>query len=63
MTQPLVTVAQAAEHFQVSLSTFHKWLKEGKIPDTAQIRVGKVRRFRISELEAALAASNSSPTH
>ena len=53
-----VTLEQAAENYQVSLSTFRSWVRMGVIPADSYIKIGKTFRFRISEVDAALRAYN-----
>lgn len=48
------TPRQVAEHLSVTVPTVFNWLKQGIIP--AKIAVGRVYRFDLDEVEAALEA-------
>lgn len=47
-----LTPRQVAEHLSVTVPTVFNWLKQGIIP--AKIAVGRVYRFDLEEVEAAL---------
>lgn len=51
---PFKTLEQAAEHFQVSESTFRKWVRSGHIPKSTYLCVNSVYRFNLPAVEAAL---------
>ena len=53
---PYVGINVVVDYFQVSLSTVRKWIYSGAIPDSTYIRVSGTYRFRLPEVEAALAA-------
>lgn len=53
------TIEQAAENYQVSVSTFRSWVRTGVIPPTSYIKVGRTFRFKISEVDAALREYNN----
>ena len=48
MTEPYVSIDDLASHFTVSPHTVRGWLRRRLIPS---IKVGGVRKFRISEVE------------
>lgn len=54
---PYVSINKVADYFQVSLSTVRKWVRLGQIPTDTYINVGGVYRFRLDDIEAALAAA------
>jgi excisionase family DNA binding protein len=54
MTKKYVSLSEAAETFGVSHSTIRNWLRDGLIPNNTYIKVGKVYRFELARLEAAL---------
>ena len=47
----LVQFKDVAEHFDVSVQTVRTWVRENKIPFQ---KIGKVYRFKISDIESAL---------
>jgi excisionase family DNA binding protein len=47
-TEPWVTLAQVAEHLQVSQDTVHRWRETKALPAH---RVGRVWRFKLSEVD------------
>src|SRR2546426_4650786 len=51
---PLVTVEEAAAFLGVQPGTVYLWAETGRIPS---YKVGTLRRFRLSELEAHLLAN------
>ena len=56
---PYATMEQAAKHFQVSLSTFRGWFRNGMIPKDAYIALGSIYRFDLPAVEAALKAQST----
>tara|TARA_B100000780_G_C21107557_1_gene447349 strand:- start:188 stop:412 length:225 start_codon:yes stop_codon:yes gene_type:complete len=56
---PYVNINKVVDYFQVSLSTVRKWIYTGKIPASTYIRVNDVYRFRLDEVEAALASETN----
>jgi predicted DNA-binding transcriptional regulator AlpA len=55
----LVTLEQCARWFHVDESTIHRWVKDGVLPEP--FRLGRVLRWRMDELQAAIERSRSSP--
>ena len=55
------SIKQVAEHFKVSLSTVRLWLRNGKLPPYAYMKVGRTYRFRIADVEAALRGTLAPP--
>jgi excisionase family DNA binding protein len=53
---PYVNINKVAEYFNVSVSTVRKWVHSGQIPASTYINIGEVYRFRLADVEAALAA-------
>ena len=49
----LMTIQEVAEYLQCSVSTLRRWVRRGKVP---HYRMGKMVRFRRSELDAWLIA-------
>lgn len=47
----LLTSSEVADRFRVSLTTVTRWARTGEVP---AIRIGKVLRFRRSDIEQAL---------
>tara|TARA_R110001632_G_scaffold109674_1_gene220027 strand:- start:869 stop:1099 length:231 start_codon:yes stop_codon:yes gene_type:complete len=56
---PYVNINTVVEHYKVSLSTIRKWIYTGEIPASSYIKVGDVYRFRLDEVEAALASKTN----
>ena len=56
---PYVNINTVVEHYKVSLSTIRKWIYTGEIPASSYIKVGDVYRFRLDEVEAALASKTA----
>jgi excisionase family DNA binding protein len=54
MRSELLTPAELAEVLKVSRWTLSAWLREGKIP--ARVNIGKVVRYDLGDVQAALAA-------
>jgi excisionase family DNA binding protein len=48
------TVAEVAEYFRTTKPTVLRWVREGKIP--AAVATGKIYRFDLEAVRAALAA-------
>lgn len=57
--EPLVTVEEAAAFLGVQVGTIYLWAECERIPS---YKVGNLRRFRLSELEAYLDARRSGPS-
>jgi excisionase family DNA binding protein len=60
--QPLMTVADVAEHLQLNQQTIRNWIDAGTLP---AVRVGRRVRIRRSDLDQLLDAGyrgNSDPT-
>ena len=53
-TQKYVTTAEAASHFNVSPATVSMMVKSGDIPTGTYLRLGRVFRFDLARVEAAL---------
>ena len=51
------TPRQVAERFAVTVPTVFNWLRAGLIP--AKIAVGRIYRFDLAEVDAALASARS----
>ena len=49
--EPFVGIEEVAKHFSVAVSTVRAWLKQDLIPS---IKVGKILRFKLSEVEKAM---------
>tara|TARA_R110000824_G_scaffold221821_1_gene408979 strand:+ start:919 stop:1149 length:231 start_codon:yes stop_codon:yes gene_type:complete len=56
---PYVNINTVVEHYKVSLSTIRKWIYTGEIPASSYIKVGDIYRFRLDEVEAALASKTN----
>jgi len=56
---PYVNINTVVDYFQVSLSTIRKWVYTGEIPASSYIKVGGIYRFRLDEVEAALASQTN----
>jgi len=56
--QGLVTAAVVAKHLSVTPQTVLNWERSGLIPSV--IRIGRVIRFRLEDVNAALAANRAS---
>ena len=56
---PYVNINTIVEHYKVSLSTIRKWIYTGEIPASSYIKVGDIYRFRLDEVEAALASKTN----
>jgi len=53
-TPKYVTTAEAASHFNVSPATISMMVKSGDIPTGTYLRLGRVFRFDLARVEAAL---------
>lgn len=53
------TPRQVADHLSVAVPTVLRWWREGIIP--ARVAVGRVYRFDLAEVEAALAKRSQQP--
>jgi excisionase family DNA binding protein len=58
MAENLVGIEEAARFLSVKVSWLYEQVRLGKVPS---YRIGKFRRFRISELEAYLQARRDGP--
>lgn len=56
---PYVNINTVVDYFQVSISTIRKWVYTGEIPASSYIKVGDIYRFRLDEVEAALASQTN----
>ena len=56
---PYVNINTVVDYFQVSISTIRKWVYTGEIPASSYIKVGDIYRFRLNEVEAALASKTN----
>ncbi len=56
-TEPWVTLAQVADHLQVSQDTVHRWMDQKGLPAS---RVGRVWRFKLSEVDEWIRQGGSS---
>jgi excisionase family DNA binding protein len=57
---PYVNINKVADYFQVSVSTVRKWVSNDYIPNDTYIKVGEVYRFRLDDVESALAKVSKS---
>jgi excisionase family DNA binding protein len=55
LVERVLTVPQAAEHFQVCRRTIENWMERGHLP---YYRIGRVVRIKLSEVEAWWSASH-----
>jgi excisionase family DNA binding protein len=56
--EPLVTVAEAAAFLGVRVGTVYLWAETDRIPS---YKIGNLRRFRLSDLEAQVQAQRAGP--
>lgn len=56
-TEGWVTLAQAADHLQVSQDTVHRWRETKGLPSH---RVGRVWRFKLSEVDEWVRSGSAS---
>lgn len=58
-----VTTSELAKHFSVSPATIMGMMKSGEIPSNTYLRLGRVFRFDLTKIEAALLKTdnNKSP--
>lgn len=59
-TEPWVTLAQVAEHLQVSQDTVHRWREAKALPAH---RVGRVWRFKLSEVDEWVRSGSASDSN
>jgi len=52
--EQLVPIEYVAKHFNVSLSTTRKWVRDGVIPKNTYVKVGKTHRFALAKVSEAL---------
>ena len=52
--EQLVPIEYVAKHFNVSLSTTRKWVRDGVIPEDTYVKVGKTHRFALAKVSEAL---------
>ena len=57
MMEQLVPIEDVAKHFNVSLSTTRKWVRDGVIPEDTYVKVGKTHRFALAKVSEALMSS------
>ena len=57
--EPLMSVRELAAYLQVDMSTIYLWSQRGQIP---AMKVGKMWRYRRSEIEEWLNQRRSQPT-
>ena len=61
--EQLVPIEEVAKHFDISLSTARKWVRDGVIPFNTYVKVGKTQRFALAEVsKAVLARSGDTAT-
>ena len=48
----LMTRKELAEYLKVSPNTINRWKIEGKYPDLPEIKIGRILRYRLSEIDA-----------
>tara|TARA_R100001510_G_scaffold10247_2_gene7859 strand:- start:4980 stop:5237 length:258 start_codon:yes stop_codon:yes gene_type:complete len=58
--EQLVPIEDVAKHFNVSVSTARKWVRDAVIPNNVYIRVGKTHRFSLPDVTKALMSYDSS---
>lgn len=51
---PFASTAALSQIFDVTIHTIRQWVREGKIPRTAYIKVGKTYRFHVKAVQDAL---------
>ena len=54
--EAFVKIDDVANHFNVSAYTVKTWIRKGLLPETAYIRLPKMIRFKLKEVEKALVA-------
>jgi hypothetical protein len=61
--EQLVPIEDVARHFNVSVSTARKWVRDEVIPEGVYVKVGKTHRFSLPDVTKALMAykSNGQP--
>lgn len=59
--EPFVAIEDVAKFFSVSISTIRSWIRRGYIPPTAYLYIGNTYRFRITDVVAALTATQDEP--
>ena len=57
--EQLVPIEDVAQHFNVSISTARKWVRDGVIPEGIYVKVGKTQRFSLSDVSKALMSYKS----
>ena len=50
-----VNISDVAEHFSVSISTVRHWVREGYIPEHTYVKIENTQRFKLDEVDKALA--------
>ena len=50
----LVSIEDVSQHFNVSVSTVRKWIRDGVIPKNTYVKVGHTQRFDLELVVAAL---------
>jgi|TARA_Y100000310_G_scaffold100686_1_gene98540 excisionase family DNA binding protein len=61
MTESFVPIDVVAEHFTVSASTIRSWVRSGRIPKSAYIKVGNTYRFSLSAVVEELLQKEREP--
>ena len=59
-TEKWVHIEDVAEHLSISLDTARTWLRDGKLP---AYKVGKRYKFKLSEVDAWVAANRMADTN
>lgn len=62
MADNYATIREVADHFKLSISTVHNWLRASKIPATTYIKIGSTYRFNLDLLETALLGTAENTT-
>lgn len=57
--EQLVPIEDVAQHFNVSISTARKWVRDGVIPEGIYVKVGKTQRFSLPDVSKALMSYKS----
>jgi transposase len=57
--EQLVPIEDVAKHFNVSLSTARKWVRDGAVPSGTYVKIGKTQRFDLERVSQALMSYKS----